>query len=96
MATRIIAKTDLRERIRHELSVLGSDTLLITDRGRPVAVALSVERWNDLQESLEDLEDTVAVLEHRLSGRKGRPAEQVLTEIEAERPTVARSSRQTS
>jgi len=44
---------------------VGHDTLVITDRGRAVAVTVSLDRWNELQTRLEDLEDAVAILEHR-------------------------------
>lgn len=84
MPTRVVPKSELRERIREELSELGDDTLLITERGRPLAVAVSVDRWNGLQERLEGLEDAVAVLEHRSSPRRGRKAESVFAAIEAE------------
>ena len=95
MATRIVPKTDLRDRIRKELAELGDDTLVITDRGRPVAVAVSVERWNGLQERLEDLEDAVAILEHRASRDRGHPAKSVISEIEKERSPVRGSARET-
>ena len=96
MASRIVPKTELRDRIREELAGLGEDTLVITERGRPVAVVVSVGRWNALQESLEDLEDAVAVFEHRRSPRRGRPAETALARIHAEEPDVPRSARSTS
>ena len=95
MATRVVPKTALRDRIKDELASLGEDTLLITERGRPVAVAVSVERWNRTQESMEDLEDAVAVLEQRLSRRRGRPAESVFTSIEPHEPGVRGPNRQT-
>jgi prevent-host-death family protein len=96
MASRIIPKTNLRDRIREELAALGDDTLVVTERGRPVAVTVSVERWNELQERLEDLEDAFAVLEHRSSARRERPAESVLSEIEKELGAVPGSARKTS
>jgi PHD/YefM family antitoxin component YafN of YafNO toxin-antitoxin module len=95
MSTRVLPKTELRDRIRQELADLGEDTLLITERGRPLAVTVSVRRWNELQERLEDLEDAVAVLDHRLSKRTGRPAESVFGAIEAEEVDVPRPSRKT-
>ena len=95
MASRIIPKTDLRDRIRAELADLGDDTVVVTERGRPVAVVVSVERWNDLQLTLEDLEDQVAVLEHRLGGGGGVPAEQVFAAIEAEEADVPARGRAT-
>ena len=95
VASRIVPKTELRDRIREELAGLGDDTLVITERGRPVAVVVSVGRWNELQESLEDLQDAVAVLDHRRSPRRGRLAETALAQIQAEEPDVPRSSRKT-
>ena len=84
MATRVIPKTQLRDRIREELDGLGDDTLVITDRGHAIAVAVSVERWNGLQETAETLADRVAVLEHRIGSGPVRPIDQVLDDIEAE------------
>jgi prevent-host-death family protein len=96
MTTRVVPKTDLRERIREELDSLGEDTLLVTDRGRPLAVAVSVGRWNQLQELIEDLEDRVAILEHRSTKDRGRRIASVLASIEDEEADVRRSHRKTS
>lgn len=93
MASRIISKTDLRDRIRSELADLGDDTIVVTDRSRPVAVVVAVERWNDLQLALEELEDRTAVLEHRLDGDSGVSAEQVFATIEADEADVSRQHR---
>ncbi|MGH2729533.1 MAG: type II toxin-antitoxin system Phd/YefM family antitoxin [Actinomycetota bacterium] len=95
MATRVIPKTELRDRIREELALLGEDSLLITERGRPLAVVVSVDRWNELQATLEDLEDMVAILEHRSEGTDGSPAESVFASIEAEEADVSRPARET-
>ena len=91
MTSRIIPKTDLRDRIRAELADLGDDTIVVTERGRPVAVALGVERWNDLQLTVEELEDQVAVLEHRLGAGQDAPAERVFCAIEAEEEADVRA-----
>lgn len=82
MATRIVPKTELHERIRSELAELGDDTLLVTERGRPLAVAVAVERWNALQEELEELQDRLAVVEARRSGDRGRALDDALNDIE--------------
>lgn len=82
MTTKVIPKTELRDRIREELSDLGDDALLLTERGRPLAVVVSVGRWNGLQGQIEDLEDAVAVLEHRYAQDGGRPIEAALTSID--------------
>jgi prevent-host-death family protein len=62
---------------------LDDDAVVIAQRGRPIAVLVSVERWNALQERLEDLEDEVAILEHRTNGELGASAESVSSAIEA-------------
>ncbi|MGI8426368.1 MAG: hypothetical protein ACR2FO_04470 [Actinomycetota bacterium] len=95
METRVIPKTELRNRIRKELADLGDATLLITERGRPLAVTIGVKRWNDLQQSIEELEDAVAILEQRLSRQSGIPAEDVFAQIEAEQADLSSPARKT-
>jgi prevent-host-death family protein len=95
MATRVIPKTELRDRIRQELSELGDDSLLITERGRPLAVVVSVGRWNGLQGQIEDLEDAVAILEHRSEKGGGQSIESVLSSIEIDESDVPGPTRKT-
>ncbi len=95
MATRVIPKTELRDRIRQELSEIGDDSLLITDRGRPLAVVVSVGRWNGLQGQIEDLEDAVAILEHRFENGGGQSIESVLSSIEIDESDVPGPTRKT-
>jgi PHD/YefM family antitoxin component YafN of YafNO toxin-antitoxin module len=64
LPTRIVPKTELRARIRKELGTLGKDTVVVTSRGRPAAVIVSVQRWNELQEMIETLEGQIAELEY--------------------------------
>ncbi|CAN5125147.1 hypothetical protein BH18ACT5_BH18ACT5_12240 [soil metagenome] len=95
MATRVIPKTELRERIREELAALVADSILITERGRPLAVVVSVERWNNLQGEIEDLEDAVAILEHRLELGQAKPAEDVFASLDLEESDAPGPARQT-
>lgn len=95
MATKVIPKTELRDRIRAELAQLGDDSLLITERGQPLAVVVSVDRWNHLQAKLEDLEDAVAILETRIHGDTGRPAESAFVSIERHKTDVPGPARKT-
>lgn len=93
MPTRLIAKTELRDRIREHLDDLGDDTLVITDRGRPTTVAVSVSRWNELQQRIEDLEDMLAVESARGSEGPHRSAEALFEELEADVRDPARAQR---
>ena len=95
VATKVIPKTELRDRIREELAELGGDSLLITERGRPLAVVVSVERWNDLQTGIEDLEDAVAILQARIGNDRGRPAGSAFASIERQTTDVPGPTRQT-
>jgi PHD/YefM family antitoxin component YafN of YafNO toxin-antitoxin module len=95
MAARLLPKTHLRERIRDELADLDDDTVVVTDRGRPSAIIVSVERWNTLQETLEELQDSLAVFEHRADPEASAPAESIFSAIEAELADVRRPARQT-
>ncbi len=90
MATRIVPKTRLRERIRAELADLADDTLVVTENGAPLAVMVSVGRWNAIQESIEDLEDRVAVLEHRAGPSLGRDLDAVAEDLETDVPGSTR------
>ena len=92
MSTRVIPKTELRDAIRAELADLREDTLLVTDRGRPSAVVISVERWNALQERIEDLEDSIAVLEARGDPGVSRPVVEVLEELDEDVRGPARAT----
>jgi PHD/YefM family antitoxin component YafN of YafNO toxin-antitoxin module len=94
MATRVIPKTQLRDRIREELSELGDDSLLFTEQGRPLAVVVSVGRWNGLQGQIEDLEDAVAILEHRFKKVGGQSIE-VLSSVETDESDVPGPTRKT-
>lgn len=93
MAARIVPKTHLRDRIRDELADLGDDTLVVTDRGRPTAVLVSIDRWNALQETLEDLHDAAAVIDHRVNSDATVSAESAFAAIEAEQADVRRPAR---
>lgn len=95
MTTKVIPKTELRDRIREELAELGDDSILITERGRPLAVVVSVDRWNELQGKIEDLEDEVAILEHRLGRRTSKPAEKVFASLDLEESDAPGPARQT-
>ena len=60
---RIVQKSVLRDHLRHELRDLLAEDIVVTSRGRPVAVVMSLSRWNVLQEKVERLEAAVALME---------------------------------
>ena len=74
----IIPKTELRARIRDELRKLGKDTVVVTSRGRPLAVIVSVERWNELQGLIETLEGQLAEFEYGGASSASRRYDEIL------------------
>jgi len=60
---RIVPKTVLRDHLRRELRDLAAEDVVVTSRSRPIAVIISIARWNDLQDKIERLEHAVAVME---------------------------------
>jgi hypothetical protein len=93
MATRIVPVTHLPGRLLDEVADLGEDTMVVTDDGAPVAVLVSTDRWNALQDSFEDLLDIVAVLGHRVNPEATVPAEEVFAAIEDEVAGLVREGR---
>jgi PHD/YefM family antitoxin component YafN of YafNO toxin-antitoxin module len=69
VAFKSVSKTLLRARLKQELASLGDDALLITERGRAIAVTVTAERWNALQDRLDDLHERVYVLERQRGDR---------------------------
>jgi len=64
---RIVTAEDLRARLGRELDALreSEDALYISKRGRLAGVLLDSERYADLLERLEYLEDSIAALQAR-------------------------------
>ena len=64
---RVVTADDLRSRLGHELDVLRSseDVLFVSKRGRLTAVLIDVERYRELVERVEYLEDSLAALQAR-------------------------------
>src|SRR2546423_1580693 len=56
---RIVPKTVLRDRLRHELDGLLDEDIVVTSRGRPIAVVVSLTRWNAIQDKIERLEEAI-------------------------------------
>ena len=62
----IYGVSDLRVRQNEILAKLREGPVVLTQRTRAVAVMLSPERWNELLEELDNLQDAVAALQARL------------------------------
>jgi len=60
---RYVSATELRDRLREHILRLGSDPIVIARHGRAVAVMLSFDAWNRLQDEVEDLNSEVQALE---------------------------------
>lgn len=64
---RIVTSEDLRSRLGRELDALreSEDVLYVSKRGRLAGVLLDSDRYADLLERLEYLEDSLAALQAR-------------------------------
>jgi prevent-host-death family protein len=64
---RIVTADDLRARLGRELDALkaSEDVLYVSKRGRLAGVLLDADRYADLLERLEYLEDSLAALQAR-------------------------------
>jgi len=64
---RVVTADDLRSQLGHELDLLRSseDVLFVSKRGRLTAVLIGVERYRELVERAEYLEDSLAALQAR-------------------------------
>jgi prevent-host-death family protein len=62
----VIPKSQLRDRLREEFDALLQQDLVITDRGRPSAVLVHIDRWNALQEKIEWLGEAIELADRGL------------------------------
>jgi prevent-host-death family protein len=64
---RIVTAEDLRARLGRELDALreNEDALYVSKRGRLAGVLIDADRYADLLERLEYLEDSIAALQAR-------------------------------
>ena len=64
---RIVTATDLRANLARELDALreSEEPLYVSRRRRPAAVLLASNRYAELIERLDDLEDSLAALQAR-------------------------------
>jgi prevent-host-death family protein len=60
---RFVSATELRDRLREHILRLGSDPIVIARHGRAVAVMVSMDAWNRMQDELDDLHDEIETLE---------------------------------
>jgi len=80
----------MRKRQAHVLKEISHRPVIFTQRGRGVAVLVSLDQWEQLMEQLEDLEDAVTALEARLSDADAPsiPLDEVLAELSLESELV--------
>ena len=62
-------KTAFRDNLKEELSSLGEEAMVITQRSRAVAIVITAERWNRLQDELDELRAQSRLVDQR-SGRE--------------------------
>jgi PHD/YefM family antitoxin component YafN of YafNO toxin-antitoxin module len=65
--SRVVTAEDLRARLGQELDTLkaANDVLYVSKRGRLAGVLIDVDRYADILERLEFLEDSLAALQAR-------------------------------
>jgi PHD/YefM family antitoxin component YafN of YafNO toxin-antitoxin module len=75
----VITAEDLRARLGHELEALkaASDVLYVSKRGRLAGVLIDVDRYADIVDRLEFLEDSLAALQARDDSEKSVPWSEV-------------------
>ena len=72
---RVVTADDLRSKLGHELDSLkdSDDVLYVSKRGRLAAVLLDVDRYAEIVDRLEFLEDSLAALQVRDEARATVP-----------------------
>ena len=76
--------SEARAKFNEVLTLTRTEAVEIQKHGRPVAIMVDAMKYEEFLDYVEDLEDTVAILEHRLN--PGDPSdwktlEQVVTEL---------------
>jgi prevent-host-death family protein len=75
---RLVGVTDVRDSLKDLLDEVREQNIIVLRHNRPVAVILHPDRLERLLDRIEDLEDTVAVLEDRLDPDDTVPHEDVM------------------
>jgi len=58
----ILPMTEAKRRLTELLELCDTEDIVITRRGRAVAVLISIERYRDLLDRIEAAEDTIAAM----------------------------------
>ncbi|HEV2032838.1 MAG TPA: hypothetical protein VGU71_01350 [Candidatus Dormibacteraeota bacterium] len=76
---RVVTAEDLRARLGQELNSLkaASDVLYVSKRGRLAGVLIDVDRYAEILDRLEFLEDSLAALQSRDEAERGTPWSEV-------------------
>ncbi len=75
---KIVPFSDLRIRQAEVLEALTQGPVILAQRGRPSAVLVSIEKWNELIERLEEAEDTLEAIEVERNPEPGADLEEYL------------------
>jgi len=62
---RVVTTEDLRGRLGRELDALKDEEIYVSKRGRLAGVLVDVDRYNELLDRIDYLEDSLAALEAR-------------------------------
>jgi len=75
---RILPFSDLRIRQAEVLSMLSDEPIVLSQRGRPAAVLVSLEKWDELIARLEDAEDALDAIEAQRHPEPGMSLEEYI------------------
>ena len=77
----IIPISEAKPRLAELIGKSGTEDVVITQRGRAAAVLVAVDRYSEMLDRIEDLEDSLAVAQARLVNEPTIPAGQVYAEL---------------
>jgi prevent-host-death family protein len=76
----IIPITEAKPRLAELIKTSSTEDVVVTQRGHATAVIVSIDRYSDMLDRIEDLEDSLAIYELD-DNEPARPAEEVFAEL---------------
>jgi PHD/YefM family antitoxin component YafN of YafNO toxin-antitoxin module len=80
----MIGVTEARDQLKNLVEQIDDRDIVVLRHNRPVAIMVAPSRLEELLDRIEDLEDTISVLEHHASDEPLVPFEDVVAQLQAE------------